>query len=162
MPKKQVVVNEAGVPTGVIQFTFEDQSVQTIDVNALDEATKFRALIHGVSQKIGDSYAGAKAEENPLAFSKEACAETIAQVLKGDWRAARESGPRVTDLAHAVARVTGQSLEEAVAFLGTLDEAQTKDLRKKPKIAAALAAIVAEKASAKAAKLAEAAAKAEG
>lgn len=176
MPKKQILVNEAGTPTGVIQFTFEDDTIQTLDVSKVpgmelvsDVAAFFataagRGLIHGNSQKVGDSYAGAKAEENPLAFAKSACAETIAQVLKGDWRAARESGPRVTDLAVAFQRVStaqGQpiTIEEAVAFLGGLDEAQTKEFRKKPKIAAALAAIAAEKATKKAAALAEAAAK---
>lgn len=158
MPKKQVVLTEAGEPTGVIQFTFEDNTVQTIDVNSLDEKTKFRAMIHGISQKVGDSYAGAKTEENPLAFAKTVVEETIAQVLAGEWKAAREgSGPRESDLAKAVSRATGNSLEESIVFVGTLDEAQTKDLRKKPKVAAQLAAIAAEKAVAKAAKLAEAA-----
>lgn len=158
MAKKQVLVYpeglpNAGQPTGVIQFTFEDNTVQTIDVNTLNDATKFRAMVHGVSQKIGDSYAGAKAEENPLAFAKAAAQETIAQVLRGDWRAARESGPRVTDLAVAASRVAGQTLEAAIEWLGTLDETQTKEFRNKPKIKAALAQIGAEKAIAKAAKM---------
>ncbi len=161
MPKKQIVVNEAGAPTGVIQFTFEDGTVQNVDVNALDEATKFRALVHGVSQKVGDSYAGAKAEENPTAFAKSVCAETIAQILRGEWRApSAGGGPRVTDLAVALSRATGQALEAAVEFIGTLDDQQTKDLRNKPKIKAVLAAITAEKAAAKAKKLAEEAANA--
>lgn len=160
MPKKQVLVNpeghdKAGVPTGVIQFTFEDNTVQTIDVNALSDDTKFRALVHGISQKVGDSYAGAKAEENPLAFAKKAAEETIAQILRGDWRApSAGGGPRVTDLATALSRVTGKPLEESVEYVGTLDDTQTKELRGKAKIKAMLAAITAEKAVAKAQKLA--------
>jgi hypothetical protein len=166
MPKKLVVVHpegsdKAGFPTGVIQFTFEDNTVQTIDVNALNEDTKFRALVHGISQKVGDSYAGAKAEENPLAFAKQSAEETIAQILRGEWRAASSGGgPRVTDLAVAFSRVTGKTVEECVEYIGTLDEAQTKELRGKAKVKAALAAITAEKAIAKAKKLAEDAANA--
>ncbi len=161
MPKKQVLVHpegheKAGQLTGVVQFTFEDDTIQTIDVNALNEETKFRALVHGISQKIGDSYAGAKAEENPLAFAKKAAEETIAAVLRGEWRAPSQGGgPRTSDLAVAFSRVTGKTLEECVEFIGTLDEAQTKDLRGKAKVKAALAAIKAEKAVANAAKLAK-------
>lgn len=158
MAKKQVVVNEAGEPTGVIQFTFEDGRSLSIDANALAEKIKFRALVHGLSQKVGDSYAGAKAEADPVAFSYEAAKGTIEQILAGDWKAAREGGPRVTDLAKACAIVTGQTLEEAVAFVGQLDEDATKALRKKPKIAAALAKMAADKAIEKANKAAEAAA----
>ncbi len=165
MTKKVVVMNEAGVPTGVIRFEFDDKTTQEIDVNSLSEATKFRALVHGISQKVGDSYAGAKAEENPLAFAKQAAADTIAQILAGDWKAAREGGPRVTDLATAFKSVSdaqGQpiTIEEAVAFLGTLDEEQTKAFRKKPKIASALAQIALAKAAKKAEELAKKAAEA--
>lgn len=166
MPKKLIVVHpegspKAGFPTGVIQFTFEDNTVQTIDVNALNDDTKFRALVHGISQKVGDSYAGAKAEENPLAFAKESAAATIAQILNGDWRAASTGGgPRVTDLAVAFSRVTGKTVEECVEYIGTLDDAQTKDLRGRAKIKAELAKIAAEKAVAKANKLAAEAANA--
>jgi phage-related tail protein len=161
MPKKQVVLNEGGKPTGVIQFTFEDNTVQLIDVNGLSEETKFRAMVHGISQKIGDSYAGAKAEENPLAFAKAACAETIAQVERNEWRApSAGGGPRVTDLAVALSRATGQTLEASVEYIGTLDENQVKELRGKAKIKAMLATVAAEKAIAKAKKLTEEAANA--
>lgn len=182
MPKKQILVQpeghaKAGTPTGVIQFTFEDNTLQDIDVRkipgmefvsdveAFVASTAGRALIHGTSQKIGDSYAGSKAEENPLAFAKQAAQDTIEQVLKGEWRAVREGGPRVTDLAVAFKRVSdaqGQeiTLEAAVAHLGTLTDEETKVFRKKPKIAAALAQIAAEKAIERARKAQEAADKA--
>lgn len=176
MAKKQILVHpegheKAGQPTGVIQFVFANGTQEfdtrkvpgmefVSDVQAFLASTAGRQFIHGGSQKVGDSYAGAKAEENPEVFAHGAAGETIAQILKGEWRAARESGPRVTDLAVAASRVAGQSLEQAMEFLGTLDEEQTKAFRAKPKIKAALAQIAAEKAIAKAKAAAEAAEKA--
>ena len=168
MPKKLILIHpegheNAGAITGVVRFTFEDESVQEVDVFALPEAIQKHLAVHGASQKIGDSYAGAKAEENPLAFAKESVKGVIDQLVAGIWRAAREGGggPRVSDLTAAWARVSGDSVEASAEFIGSLSADDAKALRKKPKVAAALAAIAAEKAVARAAKLAEDAQKAE-
>lgn len=165
MPKKLIVVHgegheNAGKPTGVIQFTAEDGTVQTLDVNSLSDEIKFRLMVHGASQKVGDSYAGAKAESNPVEFAKASIAETIKQLVEGNWRVTAVGGPRVTDLATVYAQVSGETLEAAVEFVGGMDEDATKALRAKPRIKAALAALAAKRAAEKAAKLAEEAAKA--
>jgi hypothetical protein len=147
---------KAGQLTGVVRVDFDDKSSISIDVNSLNEETKFRALIHGISQKVGDSYAGAKSDSNPLEFAKTAAKETIEQVLKGEWRApSTSSGPRESDLAKALSLATGETLEKAIEFIANLDDEAIKVLRKKPKVAAQLAAIAAQKAIAKAAKLAK-------
>jgi hypothetical protein len=168
MPKKLIVVHpegheKAGQPTGVIQFTGDDGTSHTLDINSLNSDMVFRLAVHGASQKVGDSYAGAKAEENPVAFANQAIAETIKQLQDNLWRVGGGGGggPRITDLANAYARAAGVSVEAAVEFLGGLTEEETKVLRKKPKVAAQLAAIAAEKAQARAARLAEEAAKAD-
>lgn len=80
-----------------------------------------RSIIHGWSQKVGDSYAGAaKAEaggETPLAFAKRRVAEVMTQIRNGEWRVTTEGGPRVTELAKGLARATGNTVEEAVQAL---------------------------------------------
>jgi hypothetical protein len=163
MPKKLIVVHpegheKAGQPTGEIQFQFEDSTVQTLNILALSPEIQFRLAIHGASQKGGDSYAGAKAEENPLAFAKASVKEVIDQLVANQWRSTREGGgPRISDLAVAFSRVANATIEAAMEYVGSLDEAATKDLRNKPKVKAALAQIKAEKAIAAAKRATEAA-----
>ena len=152
--KKVLELNEAGELTGKIHFTFDDKTVQTLDVLACDQKTQFRLMVHGGSQKGGDSYASAAQQENPLAFAKQVLADTIKQLYAGDWRAVASSGPRATDLAVAMSRVMGKTLDECVAYLELQDDDQKKVWRGKGKIKAMLATIAAEKAVARAAKLA--------
>lgn len=165
MPKKQFVFEKdaEGKDTSnitAILFEFEDKTTETFSLDDVNDAIRVRAMWHGFSQKIGDSYAAAGKAENPLGFAKESVRETIAQ-LKGEnaaWRAAAgEGGPRVTDLAIALSRVSGKSVDECVAYLEEQSDEQKKTWRKKPKVALELAKIAAEKQAAKLAKLQEAA-----
>lgn len=181
MTTKKVDVNAEGSPTGKVTFYFDDHvaagtegktpfdSFEVFDLslvpgaNGLDPASMAgRLAIHGASQKIGDSYAGAAKEADPVAFAKEAVKGTIKQIYDGEWRVNAGGGPRVNDLAKAIAAVTGQPLEGedgTVALVAAMSDDDKKAFRKKPKIAAALAKLAAEKAAERAAKLAEAAAK---
>src|SRR5688572_3874104 len=163
MPKKVYRLSEGENAQIVgLQFTFEDGTVIDFDPSKVNDDIKYRAMMHGFSQKIGDSYAGASKAENALAFAKEATQETIAQLYAGDWRAAAESGPKApTDLAVALSRILGKTPEECQTFVDGMDDEQKKVYRKKGKVAAELAKIAAEKAQARAEKLAKAAANAE-
>lgn len=165
MPKKSFAVHpeghpNAGKPTGLIRFEFEDQSVQELDITTLPQDMILRLAIHGALQKGGDSYAGAKSEPKPIEFAKESVSEVLKQLRENNWRVTSPGGPRITDLATVFAEINGVTVEEAVEFVGGLDEAQTKELRNQPKVKAKLAAIVAKRAAEKAAKLAEEAEKA--
>ena len=142
---------KAGQLTGVIRFTFEGQEDVTIDVNALSDEVKFNRLVHGVSQTVGDSYAGVKGEADPAAAARAYAAETVKQLLAGILRASSGGGPRVTDLATVFAALNGVTVDEAVEFIGGLDEKQEKELRNKPKIKAQLLALTAKRAAEKAA-----------
>lgn len=171
MPKKVYIMSEpaadatdaekaafVSAPIG-LKFEFEDKTEMSVDFSKLSQDIKIRAMFHGISQKVGDSYAGAaKAEEGALAYAKRAVSETLAQLYAGDWRSASEGGPKApSDLAVAMARVSGKTPEACQAFVGTLTDEEKKTWRKKAKIAAALATIAAEKAKARAEKLAKAA-----
>lgn len=170
MTTKKLNVTEDGKPVGTIEFTFVEpkegvesppDNVATFDLTKCNEATVFRLALHGASQKIGDSYASAGQSDDPVAYAKLAVKETIEQLYAGEWRATSSAGPRVNDLATAMARASGQPLDQMIAAVAAMDDDQKKVYRKKPKIAAALAAIAAEKAIAKAKKLEEASAKAD-
>ena len=161
---KEIVTNEAGDPTGVIRWTYPDKSVTEFDLAKCPEPIKLRLALHGASQKGGDSYAGAAGETDPIAFAKAQVEGVIAQLYAGDWRATVSAGPRVSDLAVAIARATGENLEGddgAIAMVTAMNEDEKKAWRKKPKVAAELAKLAAERAIAKANQMVAKAAEAE-
>lgn len=156
MTKKYVEkTGDKGELTGRIIFTFDDETQEVFDVRHVDEKTRFQAMMHGFSQKIGDSYANAAKAENPLTFTKESARDTIAQMYAGDWRAARAAGePQVSDLAVALSRASGQSVEAAHEFVEGLTDDEKKVWRKKAKIAVQLDFIRSERLAERARKLA--------
>jgi hypothetical protein len=176
MPKKII-----DVAAGTITFQFEDGtaangdqpavpgSTQVFDISKLKAtpeglATLERLAIHGASQKIGDSYAGAKESgTDPVAYAKEAVKDTIEQLYANKWSVTRtgSGAPRTTLLVIAVSAVSGQSIEEVQTSIESLSDEEKAALQKQPKIRAKLAALQAEKAVERAAKLAKDAADAE-
>jgi len=140
--------------TGV-SIDFENGEALVVELEQLSEDIIRRLALHGMSQKLGDSYAGAEADE---AFG---LANGVAErLVAGDWAAVRASGggvTRVSALVEALATVTGQEIEAALGVVKEMSDDQKKDLKKHPAIAAELARISAEKAAAKAAKAATAA-----
>lgn len=150
---KKVVSVEAGTVT----FDFENGKSAAFDLSKVSPEIMRRLALHGASQKVGDSYAGAGESADPAAYAEQAVAETIAQLYAGDWRVTAAGGPRVSDLATAIARLSGQSVEAVTEQLAKASDEQKKELRKHPQVAATLAAIKAENAAKRAAKLAEAA-----
>lgn len=152
MTKKVVNVEE-----GTVTFQFDDGAEQVFRLSDCSPDIASRLALHGASQKIGDSYAGAGEADDPLGYAKASVEQVIAQLVAGDWRVAAVGGPRVTDLATALSRATGQSIEAATETVNEMDNGQKKALRKHPKIALELATITAERAKARAESLAEAA-----
>lgn len=151
MAKKATKVVEGDI----ITITFEETNeVLAVDINEIPAEIISRLAMHGLSQKLGDSYAGADITE---AFGR---ASGVAGDLKeGNWSTrVAASGPRTTQLAEALAAATGKTLEEAAAKLETLDDDAKKGLRAHPQIKVELAKIKAVKAQEAAAKAAEGAA----
>lgn len=112
-----------------------------LSLENLSEDIITRLALHGLSQKVGDSFAGAGEEPNPLKYAEERIIETYEQLRKGEWRVTVAGGPRASLLARALARVTGHSLEEAIEVVEGLDDEQKKAIRKDPAIKKASADI---------------------
>lgn len=170
MPKKAVVFNQESGEK-LVNFTMDKPTgaaedfvpeVIGFDLSKVDEATLFRLALHGASQKIGDSYAGAKESgEDPIKYAKEAVSETIKQLYEGKWAVTRtgSGAPRVSILVLAYAKVKGITEDAALEVLSDLSDDDKKELQKNKKIAAAIAVIRAEQAAERARKAMEAAAK---
>jgi len=136
----------------VVKF-LEDGVELRVDLNELSQEIVLRLAKHGLSQKIGDSYAGCGEGE---ASGK---ATAVADDLKANNWSTRvaAAGPKSTQLAEALASVTGKPLEEAAALIETMEDEQKKSLRAHKGIKAELAAIKARKTAEAAKKAAEAA-----
>ena len=132
-----------------VTFEFADDTSIVARVDDMDEAMVMRLAVHGLSQKIGDSYASA----SNVAEAVEKAQDTLDMLLAGDWSVGRESGGGI--LVEALKRATGQDLEECARIIKGMDDAAKKELKKHPGVASKLADITAERAKAKADKLAD-------
>lgn len=174
MPKKAAVFTPAAdgqEQSALVTFTMDKPAnapegfqpeVITFDLSKVDTNTLIRLALHGASQKIGDSYAGAKESgEDPIKYAKEAVSETIDQLYQGKWSVTRtgSGAPRVSILVLAYAKVKGITEDAALEVLADLSDDDKKELQKNKKIAAAIAQIRADQAAERAKKAAEAAAK---
>jgi hypothetical protein len=122
----------------VLVVSFSDGAVLECDSAKLSESIRHRLMLHGLSQKVGDSYASA----DSIAEAR-ANAETIWTGLeRAEW------GTRIAggSLAEALARATGKPVLDCIRVLGGMDDKQKRDLRKHPGVLKALAEIEAERA----------------
>lgn len=153
MPKKST-----NVEAKTVTFTFEDNGENIIfDLAKVDPSIITRLALHGLSQKGGDSYAGtAKAiagtEVTAPEYARGQVEATIKQLYDGEWTTRTPGGgPSVTDLATALAEVSGHPLEECIERCSDASDEQKKALRAHPGIKAVMDRLRAERAAAKAA-----------
>ncbi len=139
-----------------ISIAFESGQGLELNLEDLSDEMVQRLAIHGMSQKIGDSYAGSDTADEAF----ELASGMVDRLKAGDWAAARASGGgagRVSMLVEALAAATGQSEDECKRVINAMDDAGKKQLKKHAAVAAQLAKITAERAAEKAAKAAAAA-----
>lgn len=139
------------VDEGTIVFEFADEQNVVVSVNDIPKDMQKRSLLHGLSQKLGDSYSGAESPE----AAREQLNKVLEAIKEGNWNVGRTGGegtPRVGALAKALARATGKTIEEATEVIESMDDEQKKALRAHPEVKKASAAIRAEEAEAAAKK----------
>ena len=128
-----------------VTFTFADKAAtqMAFDLSELSAAMVTELAIHGLSQKVGDSYSGAETVSEGMELAK----ATWKNLLAGNFNA-RASGGGL--LAEAVARIKGISVAEAEAKLAEATEEQIENLRKNGKVKDTITIIRGERAAAKA------------
>lgn len=146
--------------TGLATFEFGNGTTLTVDPSDFSDEIRTRLMFHGVLQKVGDSYAGAKGDYSKgITWAQ----EVIDQLKAGEWRAKPGeggTGPRLGEIAEALAELKGVSVEDArkavdtaAALAGTEEEkkagaAKIKAWREHPQVKAQIAEIRARKAKA--------------
>ena len=112
---KEVTVDvEKGVAK--VSLNFRNGAVRHLSSTHLEKEVLLRLIGHGLSQKIGDTFAGV-VELDDMVLASE---EMIAQLKKGDWGIVREAGDSVAGASvviRAIAEVTKKPIAEVKAFL---------------------------------------------
>lgn len=127
-------------------FTFGNGKVLSFDLGKCSQAIKDQLAMHGASQKIGDSFAGVKGN---FAEGIGNAQDTIDQLYAGVWKAAREDDarPRLAELAEAISRIKGVSLDAATKAVEAGTDEMRKQWRSNAKVKATIAQLRAEKAA---------------
>lgn len=130
---------EFGEKTKVKKFAGKDESGTTAQVKfyfANGEMRAFtcppellvKAAAHGLSQKIGDAFAGVSEVDDCV----QAFDEMVERLGKGEWNAEREVSGGVSGysvLARALAELSGKTMDEVKAKLATLSAKEKLQLR---------------------------------
>ena len=146
-PRKVRFCNkEYDMDTGIVEFQFGNGKTLEIDSGAIPEETKKQLMLHGISQKVGDSFAGVKGN---YAEGVQNAQDTIDQLLAGVWKSDREGDakPRLAELAEAIARIKSVDLEKATKAVEAADEKMRKEWRSNLQVKSMIATLRAEKAA---------------
>ena len=142
-----VNVDEAA---GSVNFAFTNGTTVAVGIQDLPAGVQSYAALHGINQKLRDSYAGAESVTEALeSFNK-----TLAALKSDKWSTRGEGdGQPVGQRAEAVRRYieskTGQpcSIEQAQAKLASLADDKKKELYASPAIVSILADMAKERAA---------------
>jgi hypothetical protein len=146
MPKKSY-----DLATETVTITFDDNSTAELSLASYSPEIIRQLALHGLSQKAGDSYAGAaKASEEEGITADEYCQAAVArvdqQLREGNFNAGGGGGVRGGIFVEALTQVTGKSQDDIVALVNSLDEEKVKELKKHPQVKNAMLQIRAARA----------------
>ena len=142
-----VAKKDYDVATGDLSVLFGDGTKREINLGDIPGHVVTHLAMHGLSQKLGDSYASVKGN---IQKAIELFDNTLAQLKQGEWAKARgenEGGARVTELAEAIARFKSVPIEKAQQVVANATDENVKAWKASPKIKAVIAQIRAEKAA---------------
>jgi hypothetical protein len=129
--------------SGVCFFEFGNGTRLEFDPKKCSDQIRFWLTSHGGVQKIGDSYASAKGNYGEAVANAQAVIDAL---YAGDWGPGREGGPRLAELAEAIARIKGTDLDKTRQAVEAATDEQRRNWRSNAKVRHAIAAIKAEKA----------------
>lgn len=144
------------VSEDAVTIAFSNEKNLSVSLDSLSPEIQKQLALHGLSQKLGDSYAGCKGDVDEAVKLATSVSERLSN---GEFNAKREGSGvgRVTALARAVAEITGHELAETVAMLDERTKEEKKELRKNPRVEAVMARMKAEEAAEKLEKAGESA-----
>lgn len=121
-----------------VEFHFINGTEITVEIDKMTKPMLDRLLLHGIAQKVGDSYAGALSVEEAITN----CQNVIDQLYNDTWTTKRQSTSIWID---ALMRVLQIDHSEALEQWNDLSDDQRKEMQKHPQLKAAKMAIDAER-----------------
>lgn len=140
----------------VVTFTFGNGEVRSLDLSTLSEEMQQNLMVHGALQKGGDSYASAAGDYGFALANLEKVFENLQNEAWNTSRGTGEGKQKLGELATALAELQGQDVASVAAALEAASDEQKKVLRAHPAIKAKIAAMRAAKAAEALAKAGEA------
>jgi hypothetical protein len=131
-----------------ITFTWADETETVVDVSEFSEEVRNHAMLHGFSQKLGDSYSGVQGD---LMQAKAQFEDVLSALTDGDWNRKGGGASSGGIWVEAIAKASGNSLEDVLAKWNTMDDAEKAAAKKHPAVKLAKAEIELARATAKAA-----------
>lgn len=144
MARNRIANKNTDAASGTVTFEWaNDAPAFTADCSKLPKDIQKQLMLHGLSQKLGDTYAGAESIDDAITSVTAA----YEQLLAGEFKAVRSgSGAvRTTLLAEAIASLQKQPIEAVQETIKGLDEEQVKGLRAHPGIKAEMSKIKAKR-----------------
>jgi len=142
-----MIIAKKVVENTVLTFQWADGTETMIDLSMFPKEIIERAALHGLSQKLGDSYSGAEGDvQRAFVMFK----ETLDALHSGDWN--RKGGGISSGgiWVEALVRATGSDMETVLAKWNEMDEAEKAAIKKHDAVRLAKAQIELERAKAKA------------
>jgi hypothetical protein len=151
MAKAKIATVTVDTEHRILTFQFAHGRTLSISLPALTPEICHRLALHGLEQKVRDSYAGASSPEEAYGLAS----KVVDALLAGNWTVRGPAEPRQDSadlLAQAVvaaAAAAGKSLDLATvkAKLAGLDRSALSKLRSDPRVAAELARLRGKSAS---------------
>jgi hypothetical protein len=122
-----------------VSFDFDGEHSLQCGLEALSTEMITRLALHGLSQKVGDSYSANQGTAD--AFGK--ASEVYAGLQAGNWNTGKSGGGG--DLVEAIMKETGKDRDTVSGAIAAMTKEDRKALRARPQTAAILAAIKAQR-----------------
>jgi len=139
MAKSKIAKKVVDLENNQVTFLFSDQNKVIADLGYFDETMIYRLALHGLAQKLGDSYAGVESVDE----AKLNVTDLLAQLQSGVWAAKSSRGGIWVE---SIARALKITFEEALEKWEGLDEENQKKVKNHPDVKVAKAQIELERA----------------
>ncbi len=146
--KVKVAEKDVNEETGTVSIAFTNGTSLSAALSELSEGIVQRLALHGLSQKLGDSYASVKGDVGAAVAKAQ---DVLDRLMAGEWAGAGSGGGmQLGELSEAIARIKNVPLERATAAVAGAPKEKITAWRANAKIKQVIAEIRLEKAKARA------------
>lgn len=111
-----------------VKFTFTDGTSFVAELDKMDEGMVSRLALHGLAQKLGDTYAGdVESPEHEVRGMFE-------ELASGEWSTRKPGEARTALVVEAMSRLLKISIADAQARWDDADDEAKKDTRNDPRV----------------------------